>query len=33
MWWIIGCVVLYLFVFGDRDTLGRVDDTKEMDDD
>ena len=32
MWWIIGVVVLFLFVFGDRDTLGQVD-TKENDDD
>jgi len=32
MWWIIAGIVLFLFVFGDRDTLGQVD-TKEMDDD
>ena len=32
MWWLIGGVALFLFVFGDRDTLGQVD-TEELDDD
>jgi len=38
MWWIIGGVALFLFVFWDRDSMGNVDEdvvdsTQENDDD